>query len=206
MRRHLLLIALLLISLPAALTADELTRLVERELEAQGYDPGAVDGEPSTETAIAISKFQAAHGLDVTGEVSESLLGVLRAAGRGRYVRAQSGAPAAPAPAGSAAFHAPAPSAPIASSQESRDLEDRQRACLEEKAEAARKASKKKRGFGRLARAAGRVARRVSPGSDLGRATRDVYSANATADDLSAAAKDLGLTEDQVEECRNPPA
>jgi hypothetical protein len=39
---------------------------------------------------------------------------------------------------------------------------------------------------------------------DLARTTSDIYSASATADDLSAAAKDLGLTEDDIAACENP--
>ena len=38
----------------------------------------------------------------------------------------------------------------------------------------------------------------------LARTTSDIYSASATADDLAAAAKDLGLTEDEVAACQNP--
>lgn len=56
-------------------------------------------------------------------------------------------------------------------------------------------------------RAASRTASRFG-GSDSARAisqtTYDVYNVNATAADLSSAAKDLGLTEDEVEQCRNP--
>ena len=39
---------------------------------------------------------------------------------------------------------------------------------------------------------------------DLARTTSDVYNASATADDLAAAAKDLGLTEDDIAACENP--
>ena len=60
---------------------------------------------------------------------------------------------------------------------------------------------KKKRGFGRLLSAVSRTAFQ-SGNYDVGRTVDDVYAANATADDLAAAAKDLGLTEDDLEECR----
>jgi hypothetical protein len=40
---------------------------------------------------------------------------------------------------------------------------------------------------------------------DIAKTTGDVYNANATAADLSAAAKDLGLTDDDIAECQNPP-
>jgi hypothetical protein len=38
----------------------------------------------------------------------------------------------------------------------------------------------------------------------VGETTSDVYNANATAADLESAAKDLGLSESDVEACRNP--
>jgi hypothetical protein len=64
-------------------------------------------------------------------------------------------------------------------------------------------ANKKKRGVGRLLSAVSRSASR-SGNYDLARTTGDIYSASATADDLSAAAKDLGLTDDDIAACQNP--
>ena len=87
--------------------------------------------------------------------------------------------------------------------QDSAELKEAQQACLQQKIAEAQEAQKKKRGLGRLARAVVRTAARVG-NHDVGRAASDVYSANATADDLSAAAKDLGLTEDEVAACQNP--
>lgn len=75
-------------------------------------------------------------------------------------------------------------------------------ACLEEKIAAAEAAQKKKRGFGRLMNAAGRVASRFG-NQDIAQVASDVYSAGATADDLAAAARDLGLTEEEIAECQN---
>ncbi|MDX1406202.1 MAG: hypothetical protein R3192_16805 [Woeseiaceae bacterium] len=78
-----------------------------------------------------------------------------------------------------------------------------QQACLEEKMAAAQASAQKKRGFGRLLSAVTRTA--VQSGNyDVSRTVGNVYSANATAEDLAAAAKDLGLTEDDVAECQNP--
>jgi hypothetical protein len=37
---------------------------------------------------------------------------------------------------------------------------------------------------------------------DVSRTMGDVYSASQTADDLSAAARDLGVTEDEIAACR----
>ena len=76
-------------------------------------------------------------------------------------------------------------------------------ACLAQKVKEAEDANKKKQGLGRLMSAVGRVAGRLG-GADVSQAMGDVYSANATAEDLAAAATDLGLTESDLEECRNP--
>mgnify|MGYP001143045340 CR=1 FL=1 len=54
-----------------------------------------------------------------------------------------------------------------------------------------------------LVRSAGRNAVMVG-NYGLCEARRDVYNVNATAADISLAAKDLGLTEDEVKKCRNP--
>jgi hypothetical protein len=74
---------------------------------------------------------------------------------------------------------------------------------LQQKMQEAQAANKKKRGFGRLLSAVTRTAGQAG-NYDLARATGNIYSATATADDLSAAAKDLGLTEDDIAACQNP--
>lgn len=68
-------------SMPPAseLESDDLTESVQKHLQALGYDVGNTDGEASMETAIAISTFQAEKGMEVTGEVSPQLLGILSA-------------------------------------------------------------------------------------------------------------------------------
>jgi hypothetical protein len=86
-------------------------------------------------------------------------------------------------------------------------LQAAQQACLQEKYEAAQASQKKKRGLGRLMSAISRTSSQFGGGgvaSTIGQVSNDVYSVTATADDLSGAAKDLGLTEDEVEQCRNP--
>jgi peptidoglycan hydrolase-like protein with peptidoglycan-binding domain len=172
----------------------DLVKMAQTELIKLGYDPGNIQGEMSTETIVAISKFQAEHDMEVTGEVTPQLIGVLRAAGK------QTGQPAA----ATAAAATPAPKSP---EQEEADLRARQQACLEEKYAAAQARQKKKSGLMRLMSAVSRTSNQFG-GSELSRTigatTSTVYSANATAEDLSAAARDLGLTEDEVEECRNP--
>jgi hypothetical protein len=66
-------------SLSSALMTDDLTQSAQNMLEALGYDPGNTDGELSVETTIAISQFQAEQGMEVTGEVTPQLLGILAA-------------------------------------------------------------------------------------------------------------------------------
>lgn len=92
--------------------------------------------------------------------------------------------------------------APVQTSpSESRDAA--RQVCLQEKMAAAQEAQKKKRGFGKLLGAAGRIASRFG-NQDITQAAGDIYAAGATADDLEAAARDLGLTEDEIAACENP--
>lgn len=61
------------------LNSGSLAESVQRHLQALGYDVGNTNGEMSMETTIAISTFQAEKGMEVTGEVSPQLLGILAA-------------------------------------------------------------------------------------------------------------------------------
>ena len=175
----------LFVVLAGAAASDELTLMVEQDLERLGYGPGPVDGEESVETTVAITKFQAANGMEITGEVTPDLARALMTA-----------QPAGAAPAAAAA-------APAGPAQDPDRLRAAQQACLEQKVAEAQAAQKKKRGFGRLLSAVTREASRAG-NYDVARTTSDIYSASATADDLSAAAKDLGLSEDDVAACQNP--
>ncbi len=168
-----------------AAAGDSLLMVVQQDLATLGYQPGNTDGVASTETAIAISKFQAERGLEVTGEASPQLAGILSA----EVDRAQAGG-VAPVPRG---YTTRSPA----------ELEAAQQACLQQKIAETQASQKKRRGLGRLMSAVTRTALRQG-NYDLARTASDVYSASATADDLAAAAKDLGLTEDEVEACRNP--
>lgn len=191
----LLLVCLLSLGTMAAMADTGLVRAAQQDLVTLGYDPGAVDGQMGTKTVIAISEFQAEQGMEVTGEVTPQLIGALRAA-----IKTQN----QPAAASTAAVTA-APA--ITPAQQQMNLQARQQACLQEKYAAAQEANKKKRGFGSLLRAAARVGGRFGGSeiaSDISRTANDVYSVNATADDISAAARDLGLTESEIEQCRNP--
>lgn len=60
---------------PASSTVVEVQQL----LLAQGYDPGVVDGLFGANTAAAIEAYQADHGLEVTGTISDELIAALEA-------------------------------------------------------------------------------------------------------------------------------
>lgn len=179
--------------------ADPLTQIVQRDLVTLGYDPGNTDGDATVETVIAISKFQAEHDLEVSGEATPQLAGVIKAALSEGDRPVTAAAPAAQSPAAAQAAAAPA--------REPLDLQVAQQACLQQKMAEAQEAQTKKRGFARLARAVSRTASRVGGNeisSDIAQLSSDVYTAGAIADDVMGAAEDLGLTESDIEACRNP--
>ena len=176
----------------AAVFADDLTKMIQQDLVALGYDPGNTDGEATTQTIVAISKFQAENNMEVTGEATPQLAGIIKAKLEGGNSPAgQAGAPAAVA---------------AAPANDPAALQAAQQACIQEKIAKAEAANKKKRGFGSLMRAVSRTAGQAgsSAAQDVSQATSDVYNVNATAADLESAAEDLGLTTDELEECRNP--
>lgn len=188
LRKSLPVYLLVALFVPATVLADDLTKMIQKDLIALGYDPGNIQGELSTETIVAISTFQAENDLEITGEASPQLAGVIKA----RLKSKDSGTTTAAA--------APEPMDPAAL-QAARD------ACLQEKVLAAQQANKKKKGFGSLMRAVTNTASRYG-GGDLARevseTSRDVYDANATADDWERAAEDMGLTTDDIEACQDP--
>ena len=51
-----------------------LVRAVQRELATRGSDVGPADGRPSDKTTAAISAYEKAHGLPVTGVATDELL------------------------------------------------------------------------------------------------------------------------------------
>jgi len=190
-----LLMAGIIASSPAP--ADELTKIVQQDLTTLGYDTGGIDGKAGTKTIVAISKFQADQGIEVTGEATPQLAGIIKAA-----IKKQ-GPPAQPA----ARVAATAPAPVVAPARSQAELQAAQQACLQQKMDAAQASSKKKRGFGKLFSAISRTASRFGGSKisqTIAQTSNDVYSATATADDLKGAAKDLGLTEDDMQECRNP--
>ena len=86
------------------------------------------------------------------------------------------------------------------------ELSEKQQACLE--AAAARAAQQREeqeatKGFGRLMGSITRTAQRFGL-ANIGDITRGIYGAEATADDVSAIADELGITEEEVQRCRQP--
>jgi len=87
------------------------------------------------------------------------------------------------------------------------DLAARQQACIEEaanSAQQARDAQKKTKGMGRLLGKISRTANRMGLSNKLGGASKEIYDANATATDVADIADELGITESDVERCKDP--
>jgi len=59
---------------------SNLVQIIQGHLVTLGYDPGNTDGELTKATVVAISKFQATNGMEVTGEATPQLAGTLAAA------------------------------------------------------------------------------------------------------------------------------
>jgi hypothetical protein len=186
-------ILLLLVFCTNAVHADDLTRIIQEDLAAMGYDVGEASGERTVQTAIAISQFQAEYDLEVTGEPSPQLAGIIKAKMK------------KPAASQGTATSTAAPAAAPAASPES--LQAAQQECLQEKYESAQKSQQTKRGISSLISAVTRTAGQTGNSelaADISQTSSDVYNASATESDLSSAAKDLGLTESDIEACRNP--
>ena len=175
---------------------DELTEMVQRDLTALGYDTGGVTGSASTRTIIAVSRFQAENNLEPTGEITPQLAGVIQAA-----ITRQSGSTAAAQPV--AAVSPP----PSSQAQTEADLKARQEACLQEKMESAQQTAKMKSGLGKLFSAFSRTASQMGAGdtaAQISTTTREASSVDATITDLEGAAKDLGVSQSDIDACQNP--
>lgn len=176
-----------------AALADELVQIVQQDLTTLGYDPGAADGTATTKTIIAVSKFQAEHNLEVTGEITPQLAGVIQAAISQKSASASSAQVTV--------------TAEVTPEQQQADLEARQAACLQEKVQAAQQAEQTKSGIGKLFSAVSRTASQYGSAgtiADLTSTADQVYSADATMGDLKGAAHDLGISESDIEACKNP--
>lgn len=61
-------------------TEPNLVQIIQRHLATLGYEPGNTDGELTKATVVAISKFEATNGMEVTGQATPQLAGILAAA------------------------------------------------------------------------------------------------------------------------------
>lgn len=57
-----------------------LVRMIQLDLARLGYEPGEADGILSRQTVVAITQFEAANGMDVSGQATPQLAGRLQAA------------------------------------------------------------------------------------------------------------------------------
>lgn len=171
-------LALAVLSLTASIAyADALTQSIETDLAALGYQTGPVDGVETVETQIAIAQFQADNQLEVTGKSSVQLAGILKSKLSGGAAAAQ-------------------PQARAETEQE----------CLQRKVAEAEKARQQKKGLTSLFNTVSRTASRYGVGSDVARdiseTSRDIADANATKEDIEQTAHDLGLSQGDIDTCR----
>jgi peptidoglycan hydrolase-like protein with peptidoglycan-binding domain len=175
---------------------DELTQIVQQDLTTMGYDTGGVTGTASTKTIIAVSRFQSEHGLEVTGEITPQLAGVIKAA-----MSQQGGS-------SGAVKAAEVPTTPqLTPAQAQADLKARQEACLQQKVAAAEEKARMKSGLNKLFSAVSRTASRFGApdtATQISETTRDASSIDATMTDLEGAAKDLGISQSDIDACKNP--
>ncbi len=178
----------------AVVFGDELTQIVQQDLTALGYDTGGTGGTASTKTIIAVSRFQSEHNLDVTGEITPQLAGVIKAA----LSRRNGPATAVNAPA--------AATTQVSPQQAQAELKARQEACLQEKVESAKQTAKLKSGLNKFLSAVSRTATRFGGGdvaTQISTTTSDAASIDATITDLEGAAKDLGISQSDIDACKN---
>jgi hypothetical protein len=67
-------------SMHDAFSGDNLVKIIQGHLVTLGYDPGNTNGDLSKATVVAITKFEAANGMPVTGQATPQLAGILAAA------------------------------------------------------------------------------------------------------------------------------
>lgn len=203
-----MLVAAVIVSLMVAaesLVADELIQQIQESLVELGYDPGSTDGEASVATAVAIATYQAERNLEVTGEASPVIAGIMAAEIRkknGVVAAGESGAVASVPDAEPEIAAEPEPEPEPERTPE--ELQAAQQACLEEKIAEAEKKAKRSQGFGDLLSAVSKTAS-MTGDTEVATTAGTVYTANSTAADLSSAARNLGITEDEIEACQDPP-
>lgn len=160
--------------------SDDLVRIVQQDLQRLGYNIAEANGEVNTETGLAVSQFQAERGLDINGDITPQLAGVIKA----EISRRERSARVNPNTERLA-----------------------QEACLLQKIADVTASGDKKRGFGSLMRVVKDTATRFGKGDiseKIDKVSGDIYAADATAKDIKRAAKDLGLSKSDVKACENP--
>ncbi|HSQ69135.1 MAG TPA: hypothetical protein VLM41_03550 [Steroidobacteraceae bacterium] len=176
--------------------ADAQKQFAEMEQQLQQMPPAQrqmVMQQMGPQMAM-MKQMASGGGFEMTTEVQQIVVNPAAApAGQAGGPCAPTGLSAAPAAPANPATVAVAPQSPEAAKAA-------QEACLKEKIQQAQAAQQKKRGMGKLLGAVGRAASLLGE-ADLARTVNDLYSANATAADLADAARDLGLTEDEIAEC-----
>ena len=60
-------------------TSRSLVQMIQTSLATLGYQPGPATGELTKATVVAISRFQAEKGMEVTGQATPQLAGILQA-------------------------------------------------------------------------------------------------------------------------------
>lgn len=111
--------------------------------------------------------------------------------------------PRMPAAGSAAVSRSAAPARAPAAAPQPEAQRAAQRACLEEKIRQRQQAQQTQRGMGSLMGAVGRLAGRFGV-PEVSQVIGDARLANATVEDLSSAARDLGLTENEIAACRSP--
>jgi len=159
---------------------------------------------PQMET---MKRMASGGGIEVVTEVQQILVNpddeAVRRVRLSAAATSLGGTGAMPLPVSTAALQpasagAPPPTAAVPTSQTVD--QSAYKACLEEKARQRQAAQKQKQGLGRLVSAVARNAGRFG-GDAVTRVIGEAQTTRATADDLAAAARDLGLTEDDVAAC-----
>jgi peptidoglycan hydrolase-like protein with peptidoglycan-binding domain len=162
----------------ATSSADELTQGIQKDLVALGYDPGSIQGEATLKTSVAISKFQADNGLEVTGTATPQLAGILSSkVDQLRHGGASAKTSAAARPAAQAGA---ATSSPPAKAEANK--------CSPTVAQATAETGKKARALSRLASSLQRLG--VGDGQ-ASQAAAEVAAATGAAADAASAANDL---------------
>jgi peptidoglycan hydrolase-like protein with peptidoglycan-binding domain len=175
-RRSTLLVLAFFVLLGSTSWADELTKTVQKDLVALGYDPGSIQGDATLQTSAAISKFQTDNGLQATGAVTPQLAETLSA----KVDQLRHGTTAATAANTVTPTSAPAPAPPA---------KEQKNDCTQTVANAANETGKKARAIGRLALSLHRLS--GNGNSQAAQAAAEVADKTSAAADAASAAHDL---------------